>query len=76
MIVLDISVNFITLMVTNYNWEGLIDENIGINLIILTFIMAINENYIQYEIRISNDEDLDKNKFNKLYYYRLSYLQI
>ena len=32
MIVLDRSVDFITLMTTNYTCEGLIDENIGINL--------------------------------------------
>ena len=32
MIVLDRSIDFITLMTTNYTCEGLIDENIGINL--------------------------------------------
>ena len=32
MIVLDRSVDFITLMTTNYTCEGLIDENVGINL--------------------------------------------
>ena len=32
MIVFDRSVDFITLMTTNYTYEGLIDENIGINL--------------------------------------------
>ena len=32
MIVLDRSVDFITLMTTNYTCEGLLDENIGINL--------------------------------------------
>ena len=32
MVVFDRSVDFITLMTTNYTYEGLIDENIGINL--------------------------------------------
>ena len=31
MVVFDRSVDFITLMTTNYTYEGLIDENIGIN---------------------------------------------
>ena len=51
MIVLDRSVDFITLMTTNYTCEGLIDENIGINM----GKINIKESIIKENIKQNNN---------------------
>ena len=63
MIVLDRSVDFITLMTTNYTSEGLIDENIGINLgkiKIKKSILIDNLNIPSKDSNKASDKDNEK----------------
>ena len=57
MIVLDRSVDFITLMTTNYTCEGLIDDNLGINLGRIKIKESIiKENLSKNNIKIQSDK--------------------
>ena len=62
MIVLDRSVDFITLMTTNYTCEGLIDENIGINM----GKISIKESIIRENIKQNENDINNKSSEHKI----------
>ena len=66
MIVLDRSVDFITLMTTNYTCEGLLDESIGINL----GRIKIKESILKENMNKNNNKNTTVNS-NKLVTYSL-----
>ena len=68
MIVLDRSVDFITLMTTNYTCEGLIDEHIGINL----GRIVVKESMIRENAKTNKNQKMKEKENNSLVQFGLT----